>query len=508
MIVNLVEYLETTGQQLPDELAVLAGDRQMTFAEWRMASRQLGVRILQRAPTQANRPIVVVLPKGVDALVAFLGVLYSGHFYVPLDGSSPASRLEKIFADLQPMCVVTAVPFVERLTAAGCDPSQLLLIDEACAVGPDDEQALTEGYRSTIDTDPCYIKYTSGSTGDPKGVVLPHRAVVDYIECAQDMYHLNQDDVIANQAPFTFDVSVQDIYLSLKSGATLLLVPEQHFVFPANLITLLTEQRVTFFCWVPSVLVNVCNLDLLRDVETSLRWVTVLGEVMPTKPFKYWAEHCPQATLVNTYGPTEAAVASTYYVWQRPIDDGQPIPIGHPYRNTSIFLLDENEQLAGPGAVGEICIRGSSLALGYWNADESTRNAFTGNPGQTHYPETVYRTGDLGHFNEFGELMFVGRRDTQIKHQGYRIELGEIEVAAAAVAGVQQACVVYDHQRRQIVLFYSAASELNAAEWRKTLAESLPAYMLPKAFHRLDEFPLSAHGKVNRKRLMAELDSV
>ena len=498
--INATEYLDDTVRAHAEKVAVVQGEQRTTFGELHAHARQIATAIIQR-DEHFRRPVAVFLPRSGNCISTFLGVLFSGNFYVPLDVNSPIERLNGILDDLSPLLLLTSSEQAQTAESLSVSRENVLLIDDVA--GTIDETAIESRTSAMIDTDPIYIKYTSGSTGDPKGVVLPHRAVIDYIAWAQETYQLDHTDTIASQAPFTFDVSVQDIYLSLMTGARLLLVPDEYFVFPAQLVSYLAEQRVTWFCWVPSVLVNVCNFDLLAGADTSsLKWVTVLGEVMPTKHFKYWARHCPNATLVNTYGPTETAVASTFYILDREFDDDQPLPIGYACRNTEILVLNDDNRPARPGEQGQICIRGSSLALGYWNSPEKTSQAFAPLPLHSHYRENIYRTGDLGFRNDRGELMFSGRRDSQIKHMGYRIELSEIETVAAALDEIDHACVLYDPDRKAILLFYESKRELDRGDLRKRLSARLPTYMLPKTLKRVESFPLNPNGKVDRRRLL------
>ena len=505
MIVHVAQYLQTTCNRWPDQPAVIGTDGSLTFRQLDQQARQIAAALIERTP-QFRRPVAVLLPRSPTCVAVFQGVLYSGNFYVPLDPNSPADRLAKILNDLSPLAVVLLQHDRQKLEGALPLGTTVLELESTLAAESySADDAIDQRLGQVIDTDPVYLKYTSGSTGSPKGVVLPQRAVVDYIEWAADFYQLTPQDAIGNQAAFTFDVSVQDIYLCLKTGAPLHLIPDSHFSFPANLVSYLDEHQISFFCWVPSVLVSVSKLDLLASADLpDLRWITVLGEVMPTRHFKYWAQHCPQATLVNTYGPTETAIASTFYVLDRAFEDDQPLPIGRACRNTEILILDEQRQPVDNHQTGEICIRGSSLALGYWNDIEKTANAFANIPHHRHFPEKMYCTGDLGYWNERGELMFVGRLDTQIKHLGYRVELGEIEAAASRIPEIQRACVLYDVAHQQLVLLYEADRELDRGALRKRMAQTLPAYMLPRAFHRLSSFPLSANGKVDRKRLQSQ----
>ena len=504
MTVHVGQYLQATCDRWPDQPAIIGAETSLTFGQLAAQARQIAAALIDASPL-TKCPVAVLLPRVPTTVAVFQGVLWSGHFYVPLDPQSPLERLGKILADLSPLAVVLSQQDRSRLTQILPTQTNVIELEATLSTESTDvREPIQRRLDQTIDSDPVYLKYTSGSTGHPKGVVLPHRAVVDYIEWAAAMYQLGPHDAIGNQAAFTFDVSVQDIYLCLKTGAPLHLVPESHFSFPANLVDYLSAHQISYFCWVPSVLVSVSKLNLLAGVELpQLRWITVLGEVMPTRHFQYWATHCPTATLVNTYGPTETAIASTYYVLDRAFDDNQPLPIGRACRNTEILILDEQQLPVGDQQTGEICIRGSSLALGYWNDTEKTAHAFPEIAHREHYPEKMYRTGDLGYWNEHGELMFVGRLDTQIKHLGYRIELGEIESAASRVAEIQRACVLYDDSRQQLILCYESARELDRGALRKELAETLPAYMLPRLFLQMTTFPLNPNGKVDRQQLQS-----
>jgi len=357
----------------------------------------------------------------------------------------------------------------------------------------------------TIDTDPIYIMHTSGSTGIPKGVVITHRGVIDYIEWAKACYSITSSDIIGNQAPFYFDNSTLDIFLCLATGATLVVIPEEHFLFPVRLIEYLAEHGITFIFWVPSVIAAVATTDALCTVSPPLNKILFAGEVMSNRHLNYWRRKCPNALFSNLYGPTEITVDCTYYIVDREFADDEPLPIGLPCRNSDVFILNEQGALAAPEERGELCVRGSSLALGYWNDWEKTAASFTQNPLNPHYPERIYRTGDLVYYNEKGEINFAGRRDSQIKHLGYRIELGEIETTLLAIPQVRNAFAFYDEVKKQIGVIYETASGSELNNLRKALLERLPKYMVPTIFIQAQAFPLTPTGKIDRKALMEQL---
>lgn len=357
-----------------------------------------------------------------------------------------------------------------------------------------------EQYLATqIDTDPVYAIFTSGSTGKPKGVVVSHRGVIDYIDWAIRTFHFDNNMVIGNQAPFYFDNSTLDIYLMYATGATLDIIPEMDFSFPSRLIDYLNDHKITFVFWVPFVLINVANFDILKDKRPKyLKDVFFAGEVMPNKHLNYWRHYLPDCRYANLYGPTEITVDCTYYVVDREFSDDEPLPIGYPCRNTDVLILNDKQEKCKTNEQGELCVRGSSLALGYYNNWEKTNHAFIQNPLNKHYPETIYCTGDIVYKNERGEIMYVGRKDSQIKHNGYRIELGEIENAVIASHMVDNCCAVYDFNDKKIVLFYQSSEELDLRAFRKALEIYIPRYMIPTDYHREQTLRQNGSGKIDR----------
>jgi D-alanine--poly(phosphoribitol) ligase subunit 1 len=493
MLINVLEYLESTTTRFPDRPAVTDRDGTLSFKELRDRARRLAAKIAAQTDAR-NQPIAVYLPKSKECVVAFAAILYSGNCYAPLDLKSPAARMTKLLEKLAPALIVT-----DRAHAAALSSDRVLCIDEE-----DDLHAAQAAMPATIDTDPVYIIHTSGSTGVPKGVVIPHRSVIDYIEWARATYAVTEVDTIGNQAPFHFDNSTLDLYLCFATGATLVLIPEDLFLFPIKLIEYLAAQEVRLIFWVPSAMAAVANTDVLaKTTLPGLTKILFAGEVMQNRHLNYWRRYFPNALFSNLYGPTEITVDCTYYIVDREFADDEPLPIGFPCRNSDVLILNDRQHPAVAGERGELCVRGSSLALGYWNDPEKTAAAFAQNPLNPHYPERIYRTGDVVWRNEQGEIYFAGRNDHQIKHLGYRIELGEIETAALSVPEVRNACVVYDQGKSQIVMFYQSERELGAAALRKALLEKLSKYMVPGMFVHLPDLPLNANGKIDRLALAA-----
>lgn len=451
-----------------------------------------------------NQPIAVFLPRSGQTIVADLGILYSGNCYANLDLKSPPERLKAILQNLGAGIIITSAAHGAALRRAGVPEEQLLLVEATMtAEATHDNASLMARLDQVIDTDPLCIIHTSGSTGIPKGVALSHRCTIDFMDWVFQRLGLNGSEVIGSLSPFYFDIYTLELYLCLAKGATLVIIPEPRAAFPAKLLDFMVAQAISFIFWVPTIMVNVANQNLLvKGKLEALRKVFFAGEVFPTKHLNYWRRHLPGALFVNLYGPIEISVDCTYFVVDREMADDEKLPIGFPCRNTDILILNGQNQPTQGDEPGELCVRGSSLALGYWNNPERTAQAFVQNPLNPHYPELIYRTGDLVYRNAQGEIMFLGRKDYQIKHLGYRIELGEIEHAVLRVQGVRNVCVVYQQGRKEITLSFEPDQELSSAVIRERLGAFLPRYMLPMVFHRMEQLPRNPNGKIDRRKLL------
>jgi D-alanine--poly(phosphoribitol) ligase subunit 1 len=505
MQINVLEYFERgalAGRR--HKVAVIDQGQEMTFDSLARSAKNCAALILERTAA-LNRPIAVFLPKSASTIVADLGILYAGNCYANLDLKAPPERLKATLKNLGPELILTSAAHAATLRAAGALEHQLLFIE--AALRPDaahDESLLRVRLERVIDTDPLCIIHTSGSTGTPKGVVLSHRGTIDFMDWAFSRFDFDGGEIIGSLSPFHFDIYTLELYLCLAKGATLVIIPEQSAAFPATLLEFVAAHSVNFVFWVPTIMVNIANQDLLaKRPPEGLRRIFFAGEVFPTKYLNYWRRNLPRAQFVNLYGPIEISVDCTYFVVDRDMADDEKLPIGHPCRNSDILILNEQDRPAEPDELGELCVRGSSLSMGYWNNPERTSQAFVQNPLNPHYPELIYRTGDIVHRNQRGEIMIVGRKDFQIKHLGYRIDLGEIEHAALQVGGIGNACVTYNQNKKEITLYFESAEDKPAAHIRERLAAYLPKYMLPTVFRRVDQLPRNPNGKIDRHLLAA-----
>lgn len=488
---NILEMFETSVQRDPNRTAVTDGKMTFSYQALQKVSQRCGSQLAQQHIR--NQPIGVYMEKGTLTLTAFMGIVYSGNFYVLLNPELPDQRLSQMAHVLQTTCLITDQAHLEKAREI-FDLPHILTIETLmeAAIRP---EILTNIRQRCIDTDPLYANFTSGSTGIPKGVVVSHRSVIDFIQVFTRTFHFQKEDVFGNQAPFDFDVSVKDIYSAWACGGQLVIIPKALFSQPTALLDYICEHHITIMIWAVSALCLISTFHGLdyRTPET-VRQVLFSGETMPLKHLKNWLTHLPETTFVNLYGPTEITCNCTYHQIERQRDYTQGLPIGQPFDNEDVFLLDQNDQ-----GIGEICVRGSALALGYFNAWEQTTAHFVQNPLNSAYPERIYRTGDLGYWDH-QELYFVGRKDDQIKYQGHRIELGEIEKAMDAIEGVERCCCIYDHNRQKLYGFY--IGNLSRKALHSELKKRLPPFMIPNALRQKAQFPLTKNGKIDRRALL------
>lgn len=502
---NVLAYFENgAARECPNKVAIVDGETTLTFAELQARAKRFAMVLIDRAAV-LREPIAVYLPKSANTVVANLGILYAGNAYTNLDVKSPQQRLKNILAHIGPQLIVTSAEFVAELSAAGVERDQIVLmepLDEAAAMS--DLSILDARIERVIDTDPLCIINTSGSTGTPKGVALSHRGTIDFMDWVFDTFAFDQNVVIGSLSPFYFDIYTLELNLCLAKGATLVIIPDQLAIFPAKLMEFLAEKGVSFLFWVPTIMVNIANLGLLEKLALPrLQNVFFAGEVFPTRHLNMWRRALPETKFVNLYGPIEIHVDCTYYVVEGEMADDEPLSIGYPCRNTDVLILNEANEACDIDEQGELCVRGSSLALGYWNDPEKTARAFVQNPLNTHYPELIYRTGDLALRRSDGRIFLAGRKDYQIKHMGYRIELPEIEHQVLGIPGIANACVLYDQPNKAITLFYQPVDDdVAPATIRRALSEIFPKYMLPTAFHSRSHLPMNPNGKIDRNGLM------
>ena len=496
---SVLSWLDETAKRLPNKLALQDISGNITYQEYRSKSLAIAYKIVELNKGEMKKPIVVYLEKGKEVLVSFMGVAYSGCFYSPIDTEMPQSRVDKILEVLKPEIVITTNKLKTNFEKFNFYGSYIIYEETICS--EEDETAVKPYTEKIIDTDLLYVLFTSGSTGVPKGVSICHRSVIDYTDWVTETFNITQKDTFGNQAPFYFDNSILDIYSCMKTGATLNIIPKKLFFQPVPLLEYTKYNKINTIFWVPSALIVVSKLKAFRNVDLSdtLKRVLFCGEVMPNKQLNIWRKFLPNVTYANLYGPTEITDACTYYIVDREFSDDEPLPIGIPMSNTDILVLNDEDKLVTDDEVGELCVRGTSLAMGYYNNPEKTRSAFVQNPLNKAVPEIIYRTGDLVRYNEYREIIYISRKDFQIKHLGHRIELGEIETAISSLEEVTLNCCLYDEKNQKIVLFVDAQVDRDYIKER--IEKLVPEYMIPGKVIYLENMPINANGKIDRIKL-------
>jgi D-alanine--poly(phosphoribitol) ligase subunit 1 len=499
VITNVLQYLDNAVLAVPHKPAFVDEHHSISYIELQRRAKQIGTALHQKTNGNIRKPVVVFVDRNIESLVAFMGVAYSGNFYVPIDMQMPKLRVELILNTLQPSAMVvtpvskkSSYDVAPHLVAVDYEETESVAIDEA---------SLQKVRRKIIDRDPIYATFTSGSTGIPKGVITCHQSVIDMTEALVETFDFDREHIFGNQNPFYFDASIKDIYSSLKCGATMYVLPKSYFMMLGKLVSYLNEHKIDTVMWSASAIALLANAQAFEDEKpTVLRKVMFSGEVMHNRVLNYWRMNLPDTQFVNLYGPTEITSVCTYYKIERPFADDAVLPIGIAFRNCEVLILNENNEAVKEGESGELCVKGCCLALGYYNNPEKTSAAFCQNPLNPHFPELIYRTGDLARFNEHYEVMFMSRKDNQVKHMGQRVELGEIEILLNAMDRIDASICFYDHDAQKIIAVYKGKGADSKYIFGE-LKDKVSKFMFPNVLIALDELPYNLNGKIDRTLL-------
>ncbi|HEF9840284.1 TPA: AMP-binding protein [Campylobacter coli] len=499
MTTHIYDFLEKSLIKFSEKTAFVepfAKERkEITYKDFDLFSKKLAGEILKTLgndnPTQA--PVLIILPKGIDCLISFFGVALSGNFYTLLDEKSPKERVEKVIEVLKPKLFITSKDLKFNLDL----PTLYTQDFESFNI---DESLIKNAKEKHIDANLLYVLFTSGSTGIPKGVSIAHKSVIDYAFHFCEAFEVDENEIIANQAPLYVDASLPDILATIKPSATLHLIPNHLFAFPNKILDYLEQEKITMIFWKPTVLIYfIKDQDNLKNYPLkNLNKILIGGEIMPIKQLNIWRKHLPNALFANCYGPTEITDVCCYYILDREFSENEILPIGKAYKNTELLVFDENMNFISPkqiGIKGELFVRGTSLSLGYYNDKEKTKQAFIQNPLHDNYLDLLYKTGDIVSYNEFGELLCYGRNDNRIKFMGHRIELGEIESVINSHSKIILCACIF---KEKIICFYESDEEL---DFKAFLKDKLPSYMIPKHFIKIEKFKLNQNSKIDRKAL-------
>ncbi len=513
----LQDYAARAAETRGDAIALSMGDESLTYAELAERSDRLAAQLVAAGCAPGDR-VGLMVPKRPSAIVAMHAVLKAGGVYVPLDAESPAQRLGRIVEAADPRLLLSVPEAAERLDglAEALSLPPVWSVEAEPIVG---ERVQSERARADWDLDApapdvrvhehdaAHLLFTSGSTGQPKGVVITHRNVTAFVDWGVAHFGIRPDDRTSGHPPLHFDLSTFDIYGAFAAGAHLCLVPPSLSIDARGLASMIRDEQLTQWFSVPSVLTYMAKFDVIAQEDfPALRRLMWCGEVLPTPVLVHWMRRLPHVQFTNLYGPTEATIASSFYtVPGVPSDDTAPIPIGVACDGEELLVLDDELRPVVAGEVGDLYIAGIGLSPGYWRDEEKTAAAFLPDPRSPESAERIYRTGDLARVDDDGLVHFLGRADSQIKSRGYRIELGEIESAFNAIDGVRECAVVgveaEGFEGVAICAAYVTDAGLEPPAVRRLLVDVLPSYMLPARWLVLDALPKNQNGKTDRPAL-------
>jgi amino acid adenylation domain-containing protein len=506
MISNVLEWLEEQAKRFPDKVIYESLDESVSTSELRDNARKIGSGILQY---QSKTPIATFLDRDIRCIESYLGIVYSGHAYAPIDSLLPDDRIINILKVLSPEIIVTNSKWTEKVNALvsqlGYECNVLKYEDLLCT--DVNSEKLISIQQSFVATDPLYVIFTSGSSGIPKGVITSHGSLINYIEAYSEMMNIDEQDRLGNQSPLDYIAAIRDIYVPLYKGSYTYIIPKEYFMQPRKLVECLNKKRITCVGWSASALVVLSKLKIFKEEPLKyLKKICFSGSVIPNFVLNEWQTNLPNSTFVNQYGPTEATASCTYFKLDHVVNLDEQIPIGQPYKNYKVFLLEDDGKICSSGEMGEICVGGPVLALGYYGDSERTKKSFIQNPTQHNYIDLIYKTGDFGVYNSQGNLEFIGRKDRQIKYLGHRVELDEVECAALKNTHIYEAAVIFDNEKEVIYLFYVGDEEKK--DLILDLRKQIPSFMVPRKVIKLDEIPKLPNGKVDYKFLASKKEEL
>ncbi|MBL1211585.1 AMP-binding protein, partial [Geminocystis sp. GBBB08] len=531
----LHQLLQQSSLKYPYKIAVIEGENKITYQQLDLISNQLAHNLIQSGCKKSDR-IGIYLNKSISAIISIFGILKAGGIYVPLPTSAPLNRIISLIEDAEIHIIITnekqfksldkfldsssplnTVIFTDNSFTNSTNYSQQLInwqeILHSVSIAPSlplkDGNLQTMGEKVLLskgdlggsktnqttsnysDTnlqpeDIAYILYTSGSTGKPKGVMISHDASLNFVNWSYNCFQVQPSDRLSNHAPLHFDLSIFDIFTTIKAGATVILIPPSLSVFPLNLARYIAEQKITIWYSVPSILIQlILQGELQLEQFSHLRHILFAGEVFPLKYLKQLMEILPNVNYHNLYGPTETNVCTYYPVTKIPDDEENSLPIGKACANLEVFAINQQGKIAEIEEIGELYVSGLSLMSGYWGMSQATDQVLVKDPRFSESTTKVYRTGDLIKLKKDGNYLFLGRQDNQIKSRGYRIDLGEIESIIYKNPNVKEGVVIAipDEQignKLQAFVVLLPNLYINTRDLTSFCAKYLPKYMIPE----------------------------
>ncbi len=516
MIYLLSQLIDQSSELFPERHAFRYYDKSLTYADLSHKTHQLA-NILKAQGIERGDRVGIFMNKCLQMPLAVHGILKAGAAYVPIDPAAPAHRIKyiiqhcgiralitqqsksKVVADIVEATQLECLIGIGGEYLPGIRSISWEEVHQAPASGPD-IAPLTE-------MDLAYIMYTSGSTGDPKGIMHTHHSGLSYAKISADVYQLNENDIMGNHSPLHFDMSTFEFFSGPLKGACTVLVPEEYTKLPASLSQLMSDEQMTVWYSVPFALIQLLLRGALekRDLG-SLRWIVFGGEPFPTKYLRALMQRLPNARFSNSYGPAEVNQCTYYHVPHAPEDTDPPAPIGQMWDNSMGLVVDSHDQPVANGEKGELLVRAPTMMQGYWDNEALNRRAFFVREPYPGYSEIFYRTGDLVKMGKDGNYIYVGRKDRQIKSRGYRVELDEIEAAMMAHDHVEEAAAFAVPDREGSLLIHASVTlkdgtRLSPVELTHHLKERLSWYAVPQNIDVVKAFKRTATGKIDRKAL-------
>ena len=498
----LIEYLYNSAKENPEKIFLKSPTKRITFREAFNRVKNIGAKL----PINGNNcPVIVFIDREIESIINMLGVLYTGGFYIPVDYSQPVQRIKIMLEVSHAKICISHVELSDKIKHLLNDRGIMTIY--SCNIDQSSDQSKCVNLpKKSIksQTDLVYGMFTSGTTGVPKLVVVNELAVFQFIETFSKTFNFSHNNCMLSHASFDFDLSIKDIYLSLKNSCTLYVLPKSFILFPKKIVEVLSEEPINTLIWSVAMYRFIYQYDLLKDFcsQPKLLMSFFSGEEMPVNIYEYWKKYFPTTQFINCYGPTEVTSNCTYY--RVPHNFTSPIiPIGKNFTNSYVYLIDEdNKVIRTKNKLGEILVRGPSIAVGYYYNSDKTNESFIQTPYIEGYRDISYRTGDLAYYDENFDLVYQGRIDNQIKINGHRIELLELESSLRKMNFIKDACCVFNKEQNMLIMFYISDSEVNESLIVSFLSDQFPKYMIPTKYCRLKEFPLTARLKVDRRTLL------
>jgi len=525
----LHQLVTESAVKYPDKEAIACQNDKITYAELERESNKLA-QSLTKIGIERGERVGIHMNRCISSIISAVGILKAGATYVPIDSLCPSARLSYIFNKCEIKFLLASKEKLTNIEQAfpGGSPLESVLVMNGLDHGHsslgstklinwEEIRETASGdlpCTDTIDSDLAYILFTSGSTGNPKGVMITHLNSLTFVNSAYNFFQLKMDDRFSNICPLHFDMSVFDLFVAFKTGATIVIIPETSAIFPAKLAEIISKNKISVWNSVPSALSLLATYRNLDNHDlSSLRLILFAGELFPLKYLRRLQETVPRARFCNMYGQTEANSSTYYWVEKLPVDAGTALPIGRSLPNFEVFALDDDgKQIAGPGKEGELYVRASTVALGYWGESEKTEKSFVNNPLSPDRNERVYKTGDLVRLDSDGNYVFLGRKDHMIKSRGYRIEIGEIETVLCNHPEVKSAVVIpipdeLVGNRIALIVVPLTSGKIGRGDISNYCSEQLPRYMMPEMIEIRDCLPSTSSGKIDRKKLSDEMTS-